>query len=432
MSTAPAVPLVKGFRDVLPDEYALWLRFERLASEHFARYGFAPIALPVLERVELFSRSLGAASDVVSKEMFSFVDRDGTGVTLRPEATASAARAYIGTSVGAQGGVARYWYAGPMFRRERPQRGRHRQFQQIGVEAFGDAAPTVDAEILVMLMDYLESCEARDVSLLLGSLGDEACRPAYRTRLLDFARERAGQLCATCRERMERNPLRLLDCKSKECQAALAGAPVPLDHLCSACTEHFGAVRRLLDSSGTRYEVAPRLVRGLDYYSRTTFEVVAGGLGAQNAVGGGGRYDGLVASLGGPAVPGFGFAVGVDRLALSSGHDGTRGRSRHLVSILALDDAASVSAISLATRLRRSGWRVQLQGAGRSLKAMLRAADRDGAQVAVLIGPEEVACGMTTVRDLAGRRDHPGAFRIDADAAEFEEWWSAQGREREA
>jgi histidyl-tRNA synthetase len=420
MSAPDSVPLVRGFRDVLPDESVRWLRFERTAAEHFERYGFAPIRLPVVERIELFVRSLGGTSDVVSKEMFSFDDRDGTRLTLRPEATASAVRAYLSTGPGAQAGAARYWYAGPMFRRERPQKGRFRQFQQIGVEAFGDEGPGSDAEILLMLRDYLEACGLRSSTLLLGSVGDETCRPAYRDRLRAFAQERADRLCATCRERMERNPLRLLDCKTAGCRRELRDAPLLIDHLCGACAEHFDRVRALLDASGVAYEVAPRLVRGLDYYTRTAFEVVSGGLGSQNAVGGGGRYDGLVAALGGGDVPGFGFALGVDRLAMAATPADLA--AADLIGVLVLVDTALPSGLRIATMLRRDGHLVTLDGPGRSLKAMMRSVDRAGARLAIVVGDDELARGTATVRDLRGRRDHPDAFALEVDAPGFRAW----------
>jgi histidyl-tRNA synthetase len=420
MSASRVIPVVKGFRDVSPEECARWLRFEREAAEHFGRYGFTPVRLPVVERVELFQRSLGDTSDVVEKEMFAFDDRDGTTVTLRPEATASTVRAYLAAGPGAQGGAARYWYAGPMFRRERPQRGRFRQFHQIGVEVFADAGPAVDAEILIMLADYLAACGVPSSTLLLGSLGDEACRPAYRERLRTYAAARASELCETCGARLERNPMRLLDCKSESCRAVMSEAPLLVDHLCEPCASHFGTVRALLDAEGVAYELAPRLVRGLDYYTRTAFEVVAEGLGAQDAIGGGGRYDGLVAALGGPNVPAFGFALGVDRMAIVT-DDAVRAPGP-LAVVLALGDAALAPSVALATRLRRAGHAVLVEPPGRSVKAMLRTADRHRARLAILIGEDELRAGHVTVRHLTARRDHPSAFALDVDATDFGRW----------
>jgi len=323
MGGSASIAAVKGFRDVLPEESRLWHQIEATAARVFAQHDFQPIALPIVERTELFARSLGESTDVVEKEMYTFEDRDGALLTLRPEATAGAVRAYLDSGLGAQRQVARFWYTGPMFRRDRPQKGRYRQFHQIGAEAFGQAEPLVDAEVLVMLMRFLRHVGAREPRLDLGSLGDAACRPAYRERLAAFARPRAEKLCADCRRRIEQNPLRLLDCKVPGCRSELEDAPVMLDHLCEACREHFTVVRALLEREGIAHTIAPRLVRGLDYYNRTAFEITAGGLGAQNAVAGGGRYDGLVAALGGPDVPAFGFAIGVERLAMSIGQAST-------------------------------------------------------------------------------------------------------------
>jgi histidyl-tRNA synthetase len=424
MCAAPKVSAVRGFRDVLPDESLVWRRVEQCAEEIFSEYAFAPVTLPVLERVDLFARSLGDTSDVVEKEMFAFEDRDGTTVALRPEATASTVRAYLERGPGAQAGRARYWYAGPMFRRERPQRGRYRQFQQIGAEIFGEAGPMADAELVLMLTDYLAAVGVRETRLLLGTVGDGRCRPAYREMLRAYAAARHDALCANCRHRLERNPLRLLDCKEEACRAEMVGAPVLSDHLCEECAEHFVAVRRLLDGEGVPYEFAPRLVRGLDYYSRTAFEVLAPGLGAQNAVGGGGRYDGLVEALGGPSVPALGFALGVDRLAMVL--EAPAGLAFEGTAVLPLSDAAAAPALSLATRLRRSGQRVFLEPPGRSVKAMLRAADRQGARLAVLLGEDELAGGTLTIRDLRQRRDHPGALPVDVTATRFAEWMRAQ------
>jgi histidyl-tRNA synthetase len=409
------IAAVKGFRDVLPPESRLWQQLEATAAEVFAQYDFQPVALPLLERAELFARSLGAGTDVVEKEMYTFADRDETLLTLRPEATASAARAYLASGLGAQKQAVRYWYAGPMFRRERPQRGRYRQFHQFGVEAFGQAEPLVDAEVLVMLARFLARIGVREPRLELSSLGDGACRPAYRERLAAFARGCRERLCVDCHRRIEQNPLRLLDCKVPTCREALADAPVMLDHLCGPCREHFDTVRALLAGEGVAYALAPRLVRGLDYYTRTAFEITAGGLGSQNAVGGGGRYDGLVAELGGPDVPAIGFALGVDRLALSLGE--VAAGSGPDVAILPLVGDAAAAALAVATRLRDGGMHVVLEPPGRSLKALLRSADRRGARMALLIGGDELASGRGTVRDLAHGRDHPQAVPLGLDGA---------------
>jgi histidyl-tRNA synthetase len=420
MGGQASIAAVKGFRDVLPNESRLWRQLEATAAEVFAHHDFHPVALPLLERAELFARTLGEGTDVVEKEMYTFEDRDGTMLTLRPEATASAVRAYLESGLGAQGQAARFWYVGPMFRRERPQKGRYRQFHQIGVEAFGQAEPIVDGEILVMLLNLLARLGMREPTLHLGSLGDATCRPVYRERLAAFARERLDQLCGDCHRRLVNNPLRLLDCKVPTCRAALQDAPVMLDHLCSGCAEHFDAVRALLDGEGVAYELAPRLVRGLDYYNRTAFEITAAGLGAQDAVAGGGRYDGLVAALGGPDVPAFGFAIGVERLALAAGL--TIEPPAPSVAILPLVPEAAGAALSIATRLRSGGITVLLEPPGRSLKALLRNANRRQARAALLLGGDELAAGRGTVRDLVRGVDHRLALPLDAGASELVRW----------
>jgi histidyl-tRNA synthetase len=307
-----------------------------------------------------------------------------------------------------------------MFRRERPQRGRYRQFQQIGAEVFGESGPVADAEIVLMLVDYLAAAGVEGTTLLLGSVGDGRCRPTYRDSLRSYAEARRDALCENCRQRLERNPLRLLDCKEDACRAEMAGAPLLIDQLCGECADHFAAVRTLLDGEGVAYELAPRLVRGLDYYTRTAFEILAPGLGAQNAVGGGGRYDGLVEALGGPSVPALGFALGVDRLAIVL--EERRRVAPEATAVLPLTEAATAPALSLATRLRRGGHRVVLEPPGRSLKAMLRAVDRLGVRLAVLLGENELLGGMLTIRDLKERRDHPGVLPVDVSATSFADW----------
>ncbi len=416
MSKPAPITAVKGFRDVLPDESVRWQALEAAAARIFAAYGFGDIRLPVLERAELFARSLGETTDVVEKEMYSFPDRDETIVTLRPEATASVVRAYVEAGLAKREPVSRLWYAGPMFRRERPQKGRYRQFQQIGVEMLGRSDAVADAELLIMLSDYLAAVRVPDVQLEINSLGDHTCRPAYRERLQAFGRAHLDALCADCHRRIERNPLRLLDCKVPGCRTVMADAPVMLDHLCDGCRTHFDEVRSLLDREGVVYTLNTRMVRGLDYYCRTAFEVIAGGLGAQNAVGGGGRYDGLVAALGGGDVPGVGFALGVDRLAMLLD---TVEPPAPVAIVLPLDERAVGPAVDVTTRLRREGIGVVLEPAGRSMKALLRAADRQRATLAIIIGEDELRAGRATIRNLVRREDRPQSLALDAPGPEL-------------
>jgi histidyl-tRNA synthetase len=407
-----AIPAVKGFRDVLPEESGLWSLLEEAAGRTFELYGFGEIRLPILERTEVFVRSLGNATDIVEKEMYSFADRDDTGLTLRPEATAGVVRAYLESGLVDREPMARLFYRGPMFRRERPQRGRFRQFYQIGAEVLGRDDALADAELLVMLARYLAAVRARDVRLQINSVGDAACRPPYRERLRAFVGSRTASLCADCRQRLERNPLRLFDCKVETCRAIMAEAPLISDHLCTPCAEHLATVRALLGQESVAHDMNPRLVRGLDYYARTTFEVVADGLGAQNAVGGGGRYDGLVAALGGPDVAGVGFAIGLERLAMIVP---AQGEMRPPVAVvLPLTDAAVGPALALATRMRDEGMAVEIGPTGRSLKARLRAADRRQARLAVLLGEEELRVGRASVRDLARHQDTSHVLGLEA------------------
>ncbi|TMB16968.1 MAG: histidine--tRNA ligase [Deltaproteobacteria bacterium] len=417
MPRSATIVAVKGFRDVLPEESRRWQALEEAAREVFAVYGFGEIRLPILERTELFARSVGETTDIVEKEMYCFADRDGTSLTLRPEATASVARAYLEGSLGHTDPQARLFYIGPMFRRERPQRGRYRQFYQIGAEVLGRDDPLADAELLLLLAHYLERVGAGEARLELNSLGDAACRPVYRERLRKFGERHLAVLCPDCHRRLERNPLRLLDCKVEACRRVMADAPVMRDSLCAACAAHLGQLRALLDQEGVPYVMNFRIVRGLDYYRRTAFEVVAEGLGAQNAVGAGGRYDGLVAALGGPDVPGVGFALGLDRLALVASAGSVS--SGPVAVILPLEERAVGPALALATRLRQQGLSVGLEPAGRSLKALLRSADRRGARLAVILGEDELRTGRATVRDLVRREDRRDALTLDAAGPEL-------------
>jgi histidyl-tRNA synthetase len=417
MANRGMIGAVKGFRDVLPDESRRWRSLEDKAATLFARYGFGEIRLPVLERTELFARSLGETTDIVEKEMYSFVDRDETPVSLRPEATAGVVRAYLETGLAQSDPAARLFYLGPMFRRERPQRGRYRQFYQIGAEVLGPDDPLADAELLVMLTRYLGEVEARDTRLELNSVGDARCRPVYRERLREFGMAHLAALCPDCHRRLERNPLRILDCKVPGCQAVVARAPVMLDSLCDPCRTHLDAVRALLAEERVPYVMNARLVRGLDYYCRTAFEVVAEGLGAQNAVGGGGRYDGLVAALGGPEVPGIGFALGLERLAMTTPAE--RGAAGPAALVLPLEPQAVGPALSLTTRLRDQGIAAGLEPVGRSLKALLRTADRRGARLAVIVGEDELRVGRASVRDLVRHEDRHHALGLDASGPEL-------------
>jgi histidyl-tRNA synthetase len=392
------VRAVRGTRDILPDEIPAWRTVEQTAHDLLGRYGYREIRTPVFEETELFARGIGAETDIVSKEMYTFDDRDGSSLTLRPEATAGIVRAVIEHNLTHTDPALKVYALGPMFRRERPQKGRYRQFHQLDVEAFGFTSATSDAEMIEVAIAYLEACGVREHELVLNSVGDRRCRPAYVEALRQALRERASGLCADCQRRIETNPLRVLDCKVPGDQETIEGLPRITGHLCAECRDHFAEVCRQLELLGIPYRLSHRLVRGLDYYVRTTFEVLSGGLGSQNSVLGGGRYDGLVRDLGGPEVAGTGFAVGLERLALLL-PEGPPGR-RCDVFLAPLVDEALDPALVLQRDLRRAGVRVMLDPEGRSFKSRMKQADKLGARFVAILGEDEKARGVWTVRDM--------------------------------
>jgi histidyl-tRNA synthetase len=390
---------VKGTRDILPDEIGPWHAIEDAARSLFARYGYREIRTPVFEETELFARGIGADTDIVSKEMYTFDDRDGSSLTLRPEATAGIVRAVIEHNLMSTDPALRVYAVGPMFRRERPQKGRYRQFHQVDVEAFGLTSPTIDAEVVELAITYLDACGVRQHDLVLNSVGDRSCRPAYVETLRRALRGRAETMCADCQRRAETNPLRVLDCKVPEDQAVIDALPRIADHLCAECRDHFAEVRRQLELLGIPHRLSHRLVRGLDYYVRTTFEVTSGELGAQNSVLGGGRYDGLVRDLGGPDAAGVGFAVGMERLAqLVPPCEGGR---RCDVFLLPVAAGTLDRALVLQRELRAAGVKALLDPEGRSFKSRMKQADRLGARFVAILGDDEMARGVWAVRDMA-------------------------------
>jgi histidyl-tRNA synthetase len=393
------IQAVRGTRDILPDEVGAWHRMEAAARELFALYGYRELRTPVFEETELFARGIGRETDIVSKEMYTFADRDGGSLTLRPEATAGIVRAVIEHNLMGTDPALRVYAVGPMFRRERPQKGRYRQFHQVDVEAFGYESPTVDAETIELALAYLDACGVREHELVLNSVGDRRCRPAYVERLRRSLRDVAPSMCGDCRRRAETNPLRVLDCKVPADQAAIDALPRITDHLCPECAEHFAEVRRQLELLGIPYRLSHRLVRGLDYYVRTTFEVTSGGLGSQSSVLGGGRYDGLVKGLGGPDAAGIGFAIGMERLALLVPPAG--GASRCDVFLMPVAKAALDRALRLQRALRQAGLSALLDPESRSFKARMKQADKLGARLVAILGDDEIARGVWSVRDMA-------------------------------
>ncbi len=404
MSDKGKFQAIKGVRDILPPESALWNRVEQTAREVFGTFGFAEIRLPIFEQTELFARSVGQETDIVSKEMYSFQDRDDSSISLRPEATASVVRAYIEHGMQVQPGNVKLYYMGPMFRRERPQKGRYRQFYQVGAEVLGSSdAPGIDAEVIEMLVRLFERLKLKGAVLNINSIGDKNCRPAYVEKLREELLKVRDQLGEDSKRRIETNPLRVLDSKLEHEQAIIANLPRIADHLCDDCRAHYAEVKRQLDLRGIAYQENWRLVRGLDYYMRTTFEITAPGLGSQNAVCGGGRYDGLVELLGGQATTkGIGFAIGTDRLILSLQEAGEGGTPGGLDVYLAwFGAAAQTAAMGLARRLRDAGLVVELPAVDMKFGKSLGIADRLKARHAVIVGDDELAAGVFTVKRLA-------------------------------
>lgn len=397
---------IRGIHDGMPSDVVCWQRIEQAARKVFATYAFDEVRLPVLEPTELFVRSIGAATDIVSKEMYSFEDRNGDQICLRPEGTAGAVRAYLQAGL-TRAGIQRWYYIGPMFRRERPQKGRLRQFQQIGVELFGAAGPVEDAEIIAMAQQIIDALSIADTHLEINSLGCPACRPAYRETLVTWLQERAERLCETCRERIRKNPMRVLDCKVASCQQELADAPQVLAHLCGDCEMHFDGLKAGLEALGVAYHVNARIVRGLDYYNRTAFEIITDGLGAQGTVIAGGRYDSLVEELGGPATPAVGFALGLERLAMLMPEVAADGPD---VAVVGLGEAIRPFALRQAEQLRRAGLRVVYCGAG-AAKRLFRRADREGARFVLVAGEDEMRDGTVTLKNM-----HDGSQRTVACA----------------
>ncbi|MDA8163560.1 MAG: histidine--tRNA ligase [Desulfobacteraceae bacterium] len=398
-----SIKALKGFKDILPEEAAVWQRIEATARDIFHRFGFAEIKVPILEKTELFARSIGEATDIVEKEMYSFTDRNGESVTMRPEGTASVLRAFIEHGLHVRQPVNRLYTIGPMFRHERPQKGRLRQFHQLSVEALGSEHPRLDAEVMAMAALLLTEL-GLTASLEINSLGCPACRPAFKESLVAYAKARVGEICDDCVRRSDTNPLRVLDCKNEQCRIAFREAPSILDHLCADCRAHFAAVEEGLGALAIPYRVNPFMVRGLDYYSRTTFELLSGELGAQSAVGAGGRYDGLVAQLGGPALPGIGFAMGMERLVLlmqQAGEGQAQLASTVDVYVAALGEAAGKAGFRLLHELRRKGVRAAMDHEGRSLKSQMKQAGRLQARYVFLLGEEELKRGELVVKEMA-------------------------------
>ncbi|MGA9033567.1 MAG: histidine--tRNA ligase [Sulfuricaulis sp.] len=397
-----AIQAVRGMNDMLPDAVQRWQRIEAIARDVLHAYGYREIRLPIIEKSELFARSIGSLTDIVEKEMYSFEDRSGENLTLRPEGTAGCVRAGIENGF-LHNQIQRLWYAGPMFRHERPQKGRYRQFHQIGVEAFGIESADLDAELIMMCARLWTALGLDGLTLQLNSLGTLESRAVYRRELLRYLETQRDRLDEDSLRRLDKNPLRILDSKNPDMQKVIAAAPSLYDHLDEASREHFTRLGDYLRQAGIPFAVNPRLVRGLDYYTRTVFEWTTERLGAQSTVCAGGRYDGLVEQLGGKAAPAAGFALGMERLAeLMAQQANQYSDAQPQAYLVLLGEVAEKQGLALAERLRDAGLRIECNCGGGSLKAQLKRADRSCAHYALLLGEEETRNGSVTVKDLRG------------------------------
>ncbi|MDQ7786809.1 MAG: histidine--tRNA ligase [Thermodesulfovibrionales bacterium] len=392
---------LKGIHDIYPPDISLWQHIEKVAADIFTVFGFQEIRAPIIESTDIFVRSIGETTDIVEKEMYTFTDKGGRRITLRPEGTAPVVRCYVENYLYNLPSPQKYFYAGPMFRYERPQAGRFRQFFQIGAEAFGVAEPKIDAEILSMLKLLFERLGLRELCFQVNSIGCEQCRPGYRKALVSFFSDKLEGLCPDCTRRYELNPLRILDCKVDSCKRVRQDAPRVTEHLCSDCENHFGSLLSLLELLEVPHSINPDMVRGLDYYTRTTFEVTCEHLGAQNAVAAGGRYDRLVQEFGGPPIPAIGFAVGMERLVSLLKSSGEQNIPAPRTFIAVLGEDAGKQGLALANRLREQGIWTEIGYTGNSLKSQMRRADRLSAEYVLIIGDEEIASGNCKWKKLS-------------------------------
>ncbi len=401
------IQVPKGTQDILPGEVEKWHYVEEMMRKVAFQYGFQEIRTPLFEHTELFQRGIGTTTDVVEKEMYTFEDKGERSLTLRPEGTAGAARAFIEHSYVARPQPTKFYYIGPIFRYERPQAGRYRQHHQFGVEIFGSPQPIADAEVIILALDLFSRLGLADLTVKLNNIGCPTCRQSYRQALIDYLTPASADLCADCRNRLTRNPLRVLDCKQDTCQTIVANAPTITQHLCLGCLDHFGRVLDYLRAADVKYEVDPKIVRGLDYYTRTVFEIVYSGLGAQSTVCGGGRYDNLIKTVGGSDTPGVGFGMGIERLLLTLEKNGCYlpSESGPDLYIAAIGDEALEKAFAAMYDLRNAGVHVVTDLMGRSLKAQLKYADKIKARYVAVLGEAELAAGQVQLKQMDGGED---------------------------
>ncbi len=402
----------RGTKDILPDTVGEWTYVEQKIRDLCSRYGYREIRTPMFEHTELFHRGIGEGTDVVDKEMYTFKDRGDRSITLRPENTASAVRAYLQNKLYGDSSLTKLFYIGSMFRYDRPQAGRMREFHQFGIEALGEENPAVDAEVILLAVDFLRSLGLKDLELSLNSVGCPSCRPVYRKALQDYFRDKLDDLCDDCKDRFDRSPLRILDCKVDADKPFMKDAPRITDCLCDACQDHFHMVQEYLSHAGISFQLDPRLVRGLDYYTKTAFEIKYAPLGAQSAVAGGGRYDGLIEEIGGKPTPAVGFATGLERVLLALEKQGLLPEQDRKIDgfVIALGDAAQFPAFGLLEKLRRAGLKVGMDYAGRSMKAQMKQANKAGARYALIIGEEEVKESCVQLKNMANSEQQKVSF----------------------
>lgn len=394
----------RGTKDILPDTVGDWLFVEDKIRSLCRRFGYQEIRTPMFEHTELFQRGIGEGTDVVDKEMYTFTDRGERSITLRPENTASAVRAYLQNKLYAEDALTKLFYIGSMFRYDRPQAGRMREFHQFGVEAIGESNPAVDAEIILLAIKLLEGLGLKDLELYINSVGCPTCRAKYRTMLQDFFRDKLDDLCGDCQSRFDRAPMRILDCKKDADKPYMQDAPKITDCLCEECSDHFSKLQTYLTKAGVKFSLDPRLVRGLDYYTKTAFEIKYPPLGAQSAVAGGGRYDGLIEEMGGNPTPAVGFATGLERVLLALEKQGLLPDKNRSVDVyvVALGEQAQTEAFKLVMDLRDAGYSAAVDYAGRSMKAQMKQANKYNAKYAAIMGEDELAENAVVLRDMAG------------------------------
>ncbi len=392
----------RGTMDILPGESELWSYVENKMRDVAGRFGFSEIRTPTFEELGLFKRGVGDTTDVVQKEMYTFSDRDGTVFALRPEGTASTVRAIIENGRTGDTMPLKYFYIINCFRYEKPQAGRSREFFQFGVEMFGAKNAAADFNVISLADTLLRELGIRGIRLHINSIGCPECRPAYRERLVEYLTSNSDKLCDTCKARLEANPLRILDCKNPDCKHIAEAAPKSIDHLCDECEHHMETLKELLDAAGIEYEIDTHIVRGLDYYTRTVFEFICEGIGAQSTVCGGGRYDGLMEQLGGPAQPGIGFGMGITRLLMAMEQSGAElpARRTPALYIASLGERACVEANRITAELRRDGIIAECDVMGRSLKAQMKYADKLGAKFVLIMGDSELESGHALIKDM--------------------------------